>query len=378
MQHTDQQAPNEQSDQQPSTMANAVSTIDAVAPTGWKMKLAKAAAQLIAGTEKGAVAYAQVRERIDTIEGRTIVSAALANAVAAQAVNDPELMERAKARFLGTALSQQENIEAVVIGANHYLPMLPAPSEAGLADTVPKPLDDEPAAKNDWSAEENPLNADWAATFSGVAENASTEELRDRLSRVLAGELASPGTYSRATVRAIAELERSDLEAVRSIAPYVLGKNLIRTASPDPIPSVDTLLPLSDAALITDANAMLSITSKPATVEAQPVFFGGAEWGLRVFLNVGQIVDIPVVPLTRTGVAVVDLLGRADERAILKRIAEEMSPTTYAKILLGRINGANSISAPIEQLFPKPIVSTISAWDGPSPFNSLSKRPDGG
>jgi Protein of unknown function (DUF2806) len=328
-----------------SIVDTALQTIDSVAPDGWRMKFAKAAAQLIAGTEKGAIAYGQMRERIDTIEGRSTVSRALASAVAVQAVNDPELVERSKARFLGTAIQQQENIEAVVSGATQYLPMLPAPEIEAQSGTCIEQNDfDRPKERLDVGreqvADESPLNADWAATFSGIAENATTEELRDRLSRVLAGELASPGTYSRATVRAVAELERSDLESVQAVSSYILGKRLLPTRDPSRRPSVDTLLPLSDAGLITDANAMLSITSEPAVTDAQPIYFGGEDWGVVIFLNKGSQLDIPVIPLTRTGTAVIDLLGRSDEREILRRVVAELPESSYSKIVLGRKNDA--------------------------------------
>jgi hypothetical protein len=367
MEGQEQKPSDNQSSDQSMISLNPISAIDAVAPTGWRMKLAKATAQLIAGSEKGAVIYGQMRDRMDTIEGRTLVSNALANAVATQAINDPELVERAKARFLGTAMQQQENIEAVISGTNQYLPLLPAPQD---------PIEPEAESYNGGAEsngaqpkDEQPLNPDWAATFTGIAENATTDELRDRLSRVLAGELVSPGTYSRATVRAIAELERPDLEAMQSVLPHVLGNELVRTSSKTPLPSIATLLPLTDAALITDANASIARSCPLATTDAEPSFIGGIEWGLIAFINVGQLLRVPVVPLTRTGVAVVDLLGRPDERVILRRIADELPPESYSKILLGRKSGLSGLATPIEQLYPRPIGNMFPPIPSVSPFN---------
>jgi len=108
--------------------------IEAVTPKSWRSRLAKAATQLIAGTRQGANAYGEIRERLDTIEGRSIVNKALAEAVAKQAANDPEMVERAKARFVSSALQKQENLEAVIAGASEHLPLLPAP------ETVDVPL----------------------------------------------------------------------------------------------------------------------------------------------------------------------------------------------------------------------------------------------
>lgn len=346
---------------------NPIAAIDAVAPTGWRMKLAKAAAQLIAGTEKGAIAYAQMRERLDTIEGRTVVSAALAKTVAEQAIADPELVERAKARFIGTAIQQQENIEAVINGATEHLPQLPAPQDptepASESDNSPSDQHSDADTDDERLVDENPLNADWAATFTGIAENASTIELRERLSKVLAGEITSPGTYSRATVRAIAELERSDLKAMEAVMPYVLDACLMRTRSEVSLPPIENLLELDEAALISEANSFLSHKTDISTVENDHFFYGGREWGLIVTVNVGHRLDFPVIPLTRTGIAVVDLLGRPDERAILRRIADELPAHIYSKILLGRKTSKFGIGAPMEQLFPKPTVNVITGLD---------------
>lgn len=332
---------------------NPISIIDSVAPAGWKVKLTKAFAQLMLGTEKGAAIYADIRERRDTIEGRTIVSTALANAVAAQAMGNPEVMARAQARFLGDLYQEQENFEAVLLGTPKYLCLTPPPVEADAEEIRSGQSADEHTGKDHGAINDDPLNGDWAATFARIAQSASTEELRDRLSRVLAGELASPGRYSRATIRAISELEKADLEEFQKVMTYVLGHNLVRTSSDDLKPSVSDLIPLSDAGLILDANAMLSASSPPAISDAQTVFFGGIEWGLVVFFNKGNQFNLPIVPLTRAGAAVVDLLGRPDERPILRRIADEIPKDSYSKILMGRKVGENSIGPQPEQLFPK-------------------------
>lgn len=353
-----------------------IKAIDAVAPAGWRMKLARAMAQLFAGTEKGAVVYGQMRERIDTIEGQTEVSRTLARAVAQQAMQDPEVMERAKARFLGTALRQQENLEAVIIGAGQHLPLLPAPSALG---SPPTGLEQEDADQTKSMAGPNsepftpdePLHPDWAATFTGIAENATTEELRDRLSRILAGELASPGTYSRATVRAISELEQSDLKAVQPVLPYVLANHLIQTAGGNALPTVDMLLPLVDAGLVIDANAMLTRNWPAAPAAGGVMMLAGLNWGLHISMNGGRVLSLPVVPLTRTGLAVVDLLGRPDERSILRRIADELSPESFSRIVLGKTLNETNLKAPLEQLFPKPITSTFTNIKGASPFNPV-------
>ena len=348
---------------------NPLRKIEQLAPKGWRIKLAKAAAQLIAGSEKGAIAYGEIRERLDTIEGRSIVSKGLAAAVLQQEMNDPEMMERAKARFLGSALQKQENLEAVILGAAEPPLALPAPSdEAAAPSAAESETGRGEAASQAATSSEQPLNADWAATFAGVAENATSDELRGRLSRVLAGELASPGAYSRATVRQIAELEQADLEAMQRVLSYVVGDLVVRLERGDTQePSIDMLLPLAEAGLIAEANSMLSKSWPPASADGTEIWFGGKVWAIKITLKMGQSFNVPMTQLTRTGIAVVDLLGRPDEESILKRFVDGLDAATYSTVGLGRLISSGQVALPLKQLKPAPAVSTIPTS---GPFSS--------
>ena len=66
-----------QSDRLPadqSTAGQALATIDRVAPKGWRLRLAKATAQLLVGTRAGAAVYSEAREHLDEIEGRSAMN----------------------------------------------------------------------------------------------------------------------------------------------------------------------------------------------------------------------------------------------------------------------------------------------------------------
>lgn len=354
-----------------------IQKIDAIAPEGWRMKIAKVAAQLIAGTERGALAYAAVRERIDTNEGRSTVSKALAEAVAQQAVNDPETLERAKARFLSSALQKQENLEAVIVGASQNLLTLPPPKAENASSRNDASVD-EPIKSEEVNHEA--LNTDWASTFTSIAENATTVELRDRLAKVLAGEIVSPGTFSRATVRLISELERNDLEAAHQALPFVLNDMLIRSRNDTKGISHDLMLKLVEAGLLTDASGMLA-KQWPATPDDEtPIGVCGKEWMLAIYLKDNNSFSLPMSQLTRTGVAVMDLLGRPDEREILRLIAKESPDNTYSKIVLGRFLGNGKMGYPSEQLFPVPtnLNLTVPGTANASPFSPVNFAADEG
>lgn len=348
----------------------ALQNIEQFAPKGWRVRLAKAATQLIAGSEKGAVAYGEIRERLDTIEGRSIVAKGMAEAVMQQSINDPEIMERAKARFLGSVLQKQENLEAVIAGAVQPLLALPPPTEEITATAKETTTDTENAPSEGTSSLEQPLNADWAATFTGIVENATSDELRSRLSLVLAGELASPGSYSRATVRQIAELEKPDLEAMQRVLGYVIGDIVIRLDKGETQePSIDMLLPLAEAGLVTEASNIMVKNWSRAPEDGTILWFSGKSWAIKVTLKKGQMFSIPMTQLTRTGVAVVDLLGRSDEKSILESFVETMAADSFLTVEIGQCISPDLVALPLKRLRPAPVANTVLTSQ-PTPFGA--------
>lgn len=327
-----------------------IDKISKVVPQAWKNRLRRAAVQIVAGTEKGAEAYGSARERLDTIEGRTVVSNALAEAVAKQVANDPEQIERARARFLGSMLQKQENIESVITGASTLLSHLPPPE--GERDNKGEPETNTSGQHR--GTDENsaqPLHMDWASAFSSMAENANSEELRERLSKILAGELVSPGTFSRATVRLIFELDRNDIENFQKVMPYVIDDTIVRLKVSEEILNTNLMLDLNGAGLVGDTSGLLSKTW-PRGDGKLPIGVSGREWLLAIYMVDGHDFQLPITPLTRAGQAVLDLLGRHDERPILKKIANEAPEGTFSKIVLGRHLAGGKVVPPIEQIFP--------------------------
>ena len=52
------------------------------------------------------------------------------------------------------------------------------------------------------------VDPDWLNYFDGYAEKATSENVRDLWARVLAGEIRNPGSFCRATLRLLAELDQ--------------------------------------------------------------------------------------------------------------------------------------------------------------------------
>lgn len=320
------------------TGLNPVAIIEAVVPEGWKSKLRNVAVQLGIGTQKGARLYAAGRDQIDTSEGKSIVSKALAEAVAREAVNSPEMMGRARARFLSEFGAKQENLEAVVIGAANHLH----------ADTAPEPLlltsgvssEGDQDAAPDPAENAAPLNGDWAAAFTREAEGATSDELRDRLARVLAGEIRNPGMYPRGVLRQIAELDRADIEAMTASMPFRVGSAIFNLSSEES-GRIGRLLNLADAGLVVDATSGLT---RLFNFEAENGLFVSATFGRQygIVLRKADGVQLqrPFAPLNRTGQSVADLLDESldQERQVLRALGKTFE-NEVLEILLVKMTG---------------------------------------
>ncbi|MEO6214981.1 MAG: DUF2806 domain-containing protein [Sphingomonas sp.] len=333
--------------------SKALATIDKVAPKGWRLRLAKASAQLLVGTRAGAAVYAEAREHLDEIEGRSAMNKQLYATATQQILNDPEMVERAKARLVGGMLRKQENLEAVISGATERVLALPSPDQLRNDSANDQPNDEGSDAVPD-----EPLNPDWAAAFTEVAENATSEELRERLSRMLAGEIESAGTFPRATIRAIAELERSDLEGLIKVLPFTHGNAIVND---DPI-STSTLQLLKDCGLV-DYNPTLGFSTTWNAKPDAPGAIIGSEWALIMEVSQEKTIHLPIVPLTRTGKSVISLLDQFDERLALKNLAGRIDKTHINRISLGKYEKIQGSQVKIpngEVIFLEPVVYNVA------------------
>ena len=101
---------------------------------------------------------------------------------------DEDFAARVIEKQLGTTFRRQENKDAVV--------------KSALED-----LRHEPPASNEAAESPAKLDESFLERFERYAEEASTEQLRQRWGRVLAAEVRTPGTFSMKVMRIVDELE---------------------------------------------------------------------------------------------------------------------------------------------------------------------------
>ncbi|MCY3791815.1 MAG: DUF2806 domain-containing protein [Gemmatimonadetes bacterium] len=105
-----------------------------------------------------------------------------------------DLQRRAVRRWIAEEGHRQNNIEGITAKA---LPRLTEDADAGLVED------------------------DWFVNFFDKSRIVSDEQMQDLWARVLSGEANAPGSFSRRTVNALADLDRADAELFTDLAGFV-------------------------------------------------------------------------------------------------------------------------------------------------------------
>lgn len=282
-------------------------------PQTVKGKVQKLILRLVAGGP-GYNYYQKARERLDVVEGRSRISNIVADEIGRQALLDPEFMERAKARFLGDMAAKQENVEAVAAEAQAKVDAMPEAEQQSASDAL------EPSQ-------------DWLNAFTREAELASSDELRERLASILAGEARKPGTFSRSTIRLVAEFEKDILESFQSILPRRIGDAIFRDESWTQGEFFQKGVTLEDVGLISGSGGF---TSRFIVCDENGNgFLLGDVWAMVISADAGTKKQVPVWMLTRAGREIASLLPASDERETLRLVANKLGKDGLKQIYLG-------------------------------------------
>lgn len=258
-----------------------------------------------------AVALAGYKERLEdnNREARSLRQS-LSDASIAKVLEDGSVVQRTVDRLINEQIKKQKNREAVASGAIRILAQRHAP-------TVDKKLDEE-----------------WLDNFSEKAETAHSEEAQEIWARVLAGELAIPGSFS-----------KRSLDLLRALDPLEAEKfaNMVRLSFGNVIPSqsIGFSGPIfSDAIKLQDLGLLSGVSprfSKPI-MHTPGNEFGGLA-GRRVHLQVYSQSQphIDILFLTEVGRQLAYLVDDPDATAewtVGKLIARSVENISTAAMLV--------------------------------------------
>lgn len=112
----------------------------------------------------------------------------------------PEVLAyRAEQRQLAEAIRQEQNLENVIEMAANEI-----------------------ALANDNKVSDKSIDDDWIARLFQIAKDVSSEEMQLIWGKILAGEIAQPGSFSLKTLDVIRNLTKEDAEAFQKVMPLVM------------------------------------------------------------------------------------------------------------------------------------------------------------
>ena len=245
---------------------------------------------------------------------------------------NPEIGQRALEQHLGTVARRDENKAAIITLA--------------LED-----LRDNPPTEEQSAAGPPELDPDFSSRFERYAEDATSDQLRERWGRVLAAEVRAPGTFSQKVLRAVDELDAGTATLFERVAAHRLQEAI-------PVGVMGELkfnetIQLIEAGLLVDPGLGHQIRlSSDLTHEGvvwEFVSFG--TWGIAIsaeregtgsekFLTVDDRGKpaVPIYLLTKTGAAIASILPHDDHptfEALTKGIVGELAKAevrTYRRV----------------------------------------------
>lgn len=249
----------------------------------------------------------------DKTDARQEITRAVARAAGELAAADPEIVRNAVNAWLPKELKRQENIEHVVSKALDYIPQ----GDETQQESGDVEVDD-----------------DWLSSFEAFASQASSERLREFLAKILAGELVSPGTYSKMAVRFVFELEKKDAELIVEHFKNIVLERIFYAERPE---DLTPILELEGLGLITGASGNLNFISK-LDGGGNPISIIDGSFILIMIANLSDEphkVSIPCYPLTSLGREVAKLFTVRDTEKPLLVVGGGFAPYCSTCRLIG-------------------------------------------
>lgn len=249
-------------------------------------------------------AEAYAVKALTTANGEAIAIEAEAQALAyvkqleILANGDPELIQRARIRVLTREVEGQRNVEEIAEYALEYLP-----------DSV----------------SDQPISNDWRRKFFLEAENICDTDLQLLWGKVLAGETASPGSYSVRTLNVLKNLSKQEAEGFRIFCGLASDIGHVVYLGSDQLKefgiTYTLLLSLRDAGLLHEGDALHRHFR-----EVPPSINSSIESNNGVYIELSgpaiHHIQIPCLPLTQAGRELQQLIPANPNELYFKAMAK--------------------------------------------------------
>ena len=169
-------------------------------PAGVLRGFYKASTRLCSALVDVPVAFLEgaAEERRAQTTARVSLVRTTADQIAEQMRVDPEYARRAVTQFGQKVLREQVNLDTIVLGA---------------AESIRSANQSPEESQESEDTGGQSLNDDWLNTFDSEARTKSTKEMQGYFSRILAGEITRPSSYSIRSLKILGGLDQSSARA---------------------------------------------------------------------------------------------------------------------------------------------------------------------
>lgn len=225
---------------------------------------------------------------------------ALEDRITLLALENPELAQRARQRLLAREIEGQLNVENIAEQATLALPSV---------------------------VSKEPVSADWRRKFFQEAENVCEVDMQALWGKVLAGEIARPGSFNLRTLETLKQLTKNEAEIFRQICGIAMEDGWVALPNPDIntalMPygfSFNSILQLRDAGLISNGdNLQRKFVANDAT--EPPGIHKATVYNNDVIIELSGPalvnLQIPVVAFTQAGKELQQLIFKSPNEQYL-------------------------------------------------------------
>ena len=177
------------------------------------------------------------------------------------------------------------------------------------------------------SVPDEPVNPDWAARFFDCVKDVSDDEIKIIWAKILAGEIKSPGSYSKSTLNALWNLDAEDASAFVRLCGFVVDNFIPALAFDSSFAEYGDLLSVSACGLMVPVPCECKITG------CDDFSCGGRT--LKKTQPVLSDIVLDGFPLTRAGLQLIGLVQITENMDFIqkvKQVAESASRQTLELI----------------------------------------------
>jgi hypothetical protein len=132
-------------------------------------------------------------------------------------------------------------------------------NRAAIVQVAVDEMNDGQSRPNDADAKTE-IDDDWLNMFARIAEDKSSEELKNLFGRILAGEIRSPGSFSLRTIQFLATLSKSDAHEISNFFSYaIFGKIVPTTENHDFGPPIHSRILMEELGLASNPSAFAGL-----------------------------------------------------------------------------------------------------------------------